>query len=109
MILIPRLWIRILPFLLVGALARLKKLGDFSAQIPDWTSVVRGRVADQETDGPLWGSAVSLASGPEGTRGIGTRVKGEEKPFVFRPLPPGVYRLTVTLLGYEDLRDTKRD
>jgi hypothetical protein len=82
--------------------------GDLSAQIPDSVSVVRGRVVDHETDGPLWGAAVSLASGPGGTRGIGTRVTGEDGLFLFRRVPPGIYRLRVTLLGYGDLRDTLR-
>lgn len=100
--------VRILPLLLLGALAGLMKPGGLSAQIPDSTSVVRGRVVDHESGRPLWGAAVSLASGPEGTRGIGTRVTGEDGLFLFRTVPPGVYRLTVTLLGYENFRDTLR-
>lgn len=105
---IPRFPTRIVFLLLVGALGALVRSGGLSAQIPDSASVVRGRVVDHGTDGPLWGAAVSLASGPEGTRGIGTRVTGEDGLFLFRSVPPGVYRLTVTLLGYEDLRDTLR-
>jgi hypothetical protein len=52
------------------------------------------------------GAAVSLASGPGGTRGIGTRVTNSEGRFLFRRVPAGSYRLVVTLLGYHDLRDT---
>jgi len=77
-------------------------------QVPDSTSLVRGRVVEHETASPLWGAAVSLAGGPGGTRGIGTRVTGEDGAFLFRDVPPGLYRLSVTLLGYRDLRDTLR-
>jgi hypothetical protein len=71
-------------------------------------STVRGQVFQHESRGSLWGAAVSLASGPDGTRGIGTRVTGEDGRFLFRAVPPGLYRLTVTLLGYTALRDTLR-
>jgi hypothetical protein len=69
-------------------------------------SVVRGQVQDYETRRPLEGAAVSLASGPGGTRGIGTRVTNSEGRFLFRSVPAGSYRLVVTLLGYHDLGDT---
>jgi len=42
------------------------------------------------------------------TRGIGTRVTGEGGGFLFREVPGGVYRVSVTLLGYKALRDTLR-
>jgi hypothetical protein len=77
-------------------------------QTPDSTAVVRGRVLEQGTDAPLRGAAVSLASGPDGTRGIGTRVTGDSGDFLFRRVPAGLYRVSVTLLGYTDLRDTLR-
>jgi len=71
----------------------------------DSTSVFRGRVVDHATGEALYGAAVSLASGPGGTPGLGTRVTGEDGRFLFRPVPPGTYNLTVTLLGYRTLRE----
>jgi hypothetical protein len=87
---------------LMGAEPRL------GGQTPDSVTTVRGRVLEQGTDAPLRGAAVSLASGPDGTRGIGTRVTGESGDFLFRRVPAGLYRVSVTLLGYTDLRDTLR-
>ena len=77
-------------------------------QTPDSTTTVRGRVLEQGTDAPLRGAAVSLASGPDGTRGIGTRVTSESGEFLFQQVRAGLYRVSVTLLGYTDLRDTLR-
>ena len=67
-----------------------------------------GEVLELETGRPLYGAAVSLAAGPDGTRGLGTRVTGEEGEFLFRSVPAGLYTVSVTLLGFEDLRDTLR-
>lgn len=69
-------------------------------------SVVRGRVTEHETGRPLPGAAVSLAAGPGGTLGIGTRVTGPDGSFLFRRVPPGSYRLLVTLIGYREKEDT---
>jgi len=73
---------------------------------PDSLPTVVGRVLEHETERPLAGAAVSLASGPGGTRGIGTRVTNDDGRFLFRRVPPGTYRILVTLLGYRDLQDT---
>lgn len=67
---------------------------------------IQGEVIDHETREPLRTAAVSLGSGPGGTLGVGTRVTNEEGRFLFRSVPPGSYRLSVTLLGYERLVDT---
>lgn len=77
-------------------------------QLPDSTATVRGRVVEHETGVPVWDAAVSLATGPTGTQGIGTRVTGQEGDFLFRDVPPGLYRLSVTRMGYANLRDTIR-
>ena len=77
-----------------------------AGQLPASVSVVSGRVQEHETGGPLAGAAVSLASGPGGTGGIGTRVTSSEGKFLFRRVPPGTYRVIVTLIGYQDLQDT---
>lgn len=77
-------------------------------QAPDSTATIRGQVMEHETGRPLRSAAVSLASGPEGTRGIGTRITGENGEFLFQEASAGLYRLSVTLLGYQDLRDTLR-
>jgi hypothetical protein len=77
-------------------------------QAPDSASVVRGQVLEHETGAPLAGAAVSLASGPGGTKGIGTRVTSADGRFLFRQVPSGSYRMIVTLIGYRDLRDTVR-
>lgn len=76
-----------------------------AAPSADSFSVFRGRVVDHETGEALYGAAVSLASGPGGTPGLGTRVTNQEGRFLFRPVPPGTYNLTVTLLGYRTLRE----
>jgi hypothetical protein len=49
---------------------------------------------------------VSLASGPGGTEGLGTRVTNDEGRFLFRNVPLGSYRLVVTFIGYRTLADT---
>ena len=75
-------------------------------QVPTPGSSVRGRVIEHETGTPLAGAAVSLASGPGGTGGIGTRVTNADGNFLFRQVPPGTYRVIVTLIGFGELRDT---
>jgi len=77
-------------------------------QLPGSTATVQGRVLEHETGVPVWEAAVSLATGPTGTQGIGTRITGREGDFLFRDVPPGLYRLSVTRMGYADLRDTIR-
>jgi hypothetical protein len=49
---------------------------------------------------------VSLTPGPSGTQGQGTRVTGETGQFLFRDVPPGSYRLYVTIQGYRRMSDT---
>ncbi len=75
-------------------------------QAIDSISVVRGQLLEHETGIPLDGAAVSLASGPGPTRGIGTRVTNSDGRFMFREVRPGSYRLIVRLIGYQELRDT---
>ena len=77
-------------------------------QVPDSSATIRGRVLEHETGVPVRGAAVSLATGPTGTPGIGTRVTGREGDFLFREVPPGLYRLRVSGMSYADLRDTLR-
>jgi len=77
-------------------------------QSPDSTSMVKGQVLSYGSGDPLDGAAVSLASGPGGTRGIGTRVTDETGSFQFQRVPPGIYRIRVTYLGFADLQDTLR-
>ena len=67
---------------------------------------VQGTVVDHETGDPVRSAAVSLALGSSGTRGMGTRVTGEEGRFLFRDVRPGTYRLYVTVLGYQKMTDT---
>ncbi len=76
------------------------------ASEPDSSSILRGRVVDLATGNVLYGAAVSLAAGPGGTPGLGTRVTNQEGEFLFRRVPPGAYHLKVTLLGYGTLWDT---
>jgi hypothetical protein len=73
---------------------------------PDTSVTVRGRVVDHATDEPVPSAAVSLAAGPHGTRGLGTRVTDEEGRFLFQDVTPGTYRLRVTMLGYHAMADT---
>ncbi len=67
---------------------------------------VRGTVVDNESGDPVVGAAVSLGAGPSGTRGIGTRVTDDDGAFLFREVPSGTYRIYVSTLGYERMRDT---
>lgn len=69
---------------------------------------VQGRVVDHAGGQPVRSAAVSLAAGPGATSGLGTRVTDEEGRFLFRDVPAGVYRLSVTALGYRAMRDTLR-
>ena len=73
------------PILLVGLPSHQAAL---QAQELEAPSVVRGQVMEYETGRPLAGAAVSLASGPGGTQGIGTRVTGSDGTFLFRQCPP---------------------
>lgn len=61
---------------------------------------------DQESGRPLGDVAVSLASGPGGTPGVGTRITNPEGRFRFRDVPPGTYRIIATLIGYRERADT---
>ncbi len=65
-----------------------------------------GSVVEHGTRLPLFGAAVSLAPGPGGTVGLGTRVTDAEGRFRFDVVPPGTYILVVELLGYHTRRDT---
>lgn len=78
---------------------------DRSAE-PEPGVLVQGMVVDHETGDPVWSAAVSLAPGTSGTRGMGTRVTGEGGRFLFRDVPPGTYRLSVTVQGYRKMTDT---
>ena len=75
-------------------------------QVPDSSATVQGQVLEHETGRPLAGAAVALASGAGGRRGMGTRVTNSEGQFLFRSVPPGSYRVIVTLIGYRELGDT---
>ena len=71
-------------------------------------AMVGGLVMDHDTGDPLGGAAVSLAPGGAGVSGMGTRVSNAQGRFLFEGVPPGLYRLSVTLLGYHSLSDTIR-
>ena len=73
---------------------------------PEPGVLVQGEVVDHDTGDPVTGAAVSMASGPSGTQGRGTRVTGETGRFLFRDVPPGSYRLYVTNQGYRKMSDT---
>ncbi len=51
---------------------------------------------------------MSLTSGPDSLPGGVTQIVGPGGTFVFPVVLPGLYHLSVTLLGYTDLRDTLR-
>ena len=73
---------------------------------PEPGVLVQGKVVDHDTGDPVTGAAVSLGAGPSGTSGRGTRVSGDEGQFLFRNVPPGSYRLYVTIQGYRRMADT---
>jgi len=74
--------------------------------VGDTLATVHGTVVEHGTGAPLAEAIVSLASGPGGTRGVGTRVTDRSGDFLFRDVPPGSYALEVELLGYLGRRDT---
>lgn len=74
----------------------------------DTLATVHGTVVAHGTGAPLAEAVVSLAAGPGGTRGVGTRVTDQSGVFLFRGVPPGSYTLEVGLLGYLTRRDTVR-
>lgn len=80
--------------------------GPVQAQGADAASTVQGQVVDQESGRPLAEVAVSLASGPGGTPGAGTRITNAEGRFRFRSVPPGTYRIVATRIGYRERTDT---
>ena len=87
-------------------LATLAGVGPLEGQSFNAGPTVSGQVVDHETDEPVRSAAVSLGAGPTGTAGVGTRVTDEAGEFLFSDVPPGAYRLSVTVLGYRDMVDT---
>lgn len=79
-------------------------------QASDQSVSVRGRVVVHETGEPLEGAAVLLTpdAGDLDLPGGGTRQTGPTGVFVFPQVPPGLYRLSASMLGYTDLLDTLR-
>lgn len=67
---------------------------------------VYGVVVEHESGDSLSGVSVSLASGPGGIQGRGTRVTDEAGAFSFEGVPDGTYRLVVRFEGYRDMADT---
>lgn len=76
--------------------------------VRDTLATVHGTVVEHGTGAPLADVTVSLASGPGGTRGVGTRVTDQSGAFLFREVPPGSYVLELSLLGYLSRSDTVR-
>jgi len=74
----------------------------------DTLAIVHGTVVEHEGGTPLAGASVSLASGPRGTPGIGTRVTDAEGRFLFQEVPAGTYTLVIELLGHHTRTDTLR-
>jgi hypothetical protein len=67
---------------------------------------VEGTVVEHDTRTPIVGATVSLGSGPDGTRGRGTRVTDEAGRFGFRDVPAGTYRLSASGQRYRPMSDT---
>jgi hypothetical protein len=61
--------------------------------------VVTGRVNHQETGAPLPAAAVRIGATP-------TQLTNEEGIFRFERIPPGIWEVTIELLGFADLRDS---
>ena len=78
------------------------------ARTQDAPGSVHGLVLDQANREPLRFAAISLAPGPGGGPGMGTRMTDEEGLFAFDSVLAGIYFLEVTLLGYGERRDTLR-
>lgn len=99
------LWALLVMLAVQGVLREESRL---RGQVPDSAATVRGWVVEYETGVPLEGATVSLASGPDSLPGVVARISGPGGTFFFPVVPPGLYRLSATLLGYMDLRDTLR-
>jgi hypothetical protein len=97
-----------------AALAVLAAAGTAQAQpnvgrsARDSLATVHGTVVEHGSGAPLAEVIVSLAAGPGGTRGVGTRVTDQRGAFLFRDVAPGSYTLEVGRLGYVTRKDTVR-
>lgn len=83
------------------------------AQVPGAPSTIRGWVLEHETERPLAGVLISLTRTgiaedlpTQEEESVQRRSTGEEGGFLFQTLLPGIYRLDVSLLGYQELLDT---
>jgi hypothetical protein len=93
---------------LVLALGRVQEPTPVLGQAAASLATVRGQVREHETGRALEGATVSLASGPEGAPEVRSRVTGPDGAFMFPDMPAGLYRITASLVGFTDLRDTLR-
>lgn len=94
---------------ILGVLVTLGSLpGGSGGQVVAIPGVVRGRVVEFETDGPLRGVAVQLSTMIDGELSTVTQLSGPGGDFAFPGVRPGVYVLTAAMLGYGGLTDTLR-
>lgn len=73
----------------------------FPLLLPSQTQVIRGWVADQQSETPLIGATVQLITAPDQTP-IGA-TSDENGRFVLKNVPVGRQALRITYLGYEPL------
>lgn len=69
-------------------------------------SSVRGLVLEHETGASIADATVALAPEPFQSPGPLLRASGEDGGFLFETVPPGVYSLVVTRMGYQSFQDT---
>lgn len=69
-------------------------------------ATVEGVVSEHETDAPVSGATVMLVPTVDGTRVPGFRVTDDEGRFVFARVVPGVYVLSVQMIGFKPREDT---
>lgn len=97
-----------LPLVMVALQGVLGEEAGLQGQVSGSQASVRGWVVEYETGTPLEGATVSLVSSSDSLLGVGTQISGPGGTFFFPVVAPGLYRLSTTLLGYTDLRDTLR-
>jgi hypothetical protein len=83
-------------------IALLAVAGVLATPLPALAAGIEGTITDAETGDPLGFASVQLL----GERVRTGMVASEDGRYWFRDLPPGVYELTVLLVGYDAFRDS---
>lgn len=72
----------------------------------DSTARVRGTVVDRETRAPVVAATIVFAAEPGSGVDVEPRLTDDRGRFLFPAVPPGTYRIEISRIGYQTLRDT---